>query len=146
VPLVADRNFIPANILRLMSAESRALYQSVSPVNELPEEFSERCEAKAEEELARQVMGWLATQGVTAHRANPRKKSAITLGFPDLWFALPNGFACALELKMPGNKTSDDQNDCIAQMRKEGWWVAVVFSLAEAVAKVKEWRESNNSR
>jgi len=60
-------------------------------------------------------------------------------GFPDLLVMTRDGRAGFMEVKRPGGAVAPRQTACHDELRADGFPVAVVRSVDEALAAVKEW-------
>jgi len=92
----------------------------------------EKFTAKSERELQKLIASYLMQRGIVFCRPAMHKRSTITTGWPDFTFAV-NGQACAIEAKFSGGRLSADQERAIEEMRRNGWKVAVVYSLAGVI-------------
>jgi hypothetical protein len=123
-----QRAMIPEEIRRKMGIDAQTTAEVVAAKTD-----------QLEEEIAQEIISLLMHAGVTTHRANPKRKSSITVGFPDLWFSV-GGLACSFEVKAAWGRLSNEQETCIAQMRKESWRVEVVTSAAHAMSIFYGWK------
>jgi hypothetical protein len=78
--------------------------------------------------LQRDCEQWLQLHGIEYLHISPMGREKK--GWPDLTFAV-NGQAVGVELKTATGKLSEDQEDCHARLRANGWEVAVCRSLGE---------------
>jgi len=97
----------------------------------------EAAEIKCEKILHNLCVKYLQEQhGIKVGHAAMNKKSTFTEGWPDLTFVW-NGRPCAVELKVGTNTTSEVQDACIAQLKANGWHVAIVRSFQELIEFLK---------
>ena len=97
----------------------------------------EAAQVQSEKILHNQCVTCLeAHHGIKVGHAAMNKKSTFTEGWPDLTFVW-NGRPCAVELKVGTNTTSDVQDDCIAQLKANGWRVSIVRSFPEFLEFLK---------
>jgi len=90
-------------------------------------------EAKSEKVLHNLCVTYLQEHhGVKVGHAAMNKKSTFTEGWPDLTLVW-HGRPCAVELKVGTNTTSEVQDACIAQLKANGWHVAIVRSFQELI-------------
>ncbi len=141
------RAAIPAHLLRLMGPADRLRYSrddlraADAPAAALsrppaPDLTGVSVDLYREEiRLQGEILSWLRENGCEPGYARPDRKSTLPLGWPDIFFAAPRtGKACAVEVKTPSGKLSDEQIEKISSMRKAGWVVEVVRSLADVQA------------
>ena len=137
-----NRAPLPAHILARMSRADRARYGSPPPPAAAPRAavpLPDRREAslsdhQEEQRIQGEILGWLRSNGYEPGYSRMDKKSNLPLGWPDIFLAAKNGRAVAVEVKTPAGKTSDDQDERIFSMRRSGWAVEVVRSLADVQA------------
>jgi hypothetical protein len=65
------------------------------------------------------------------------RKTSNNVGTPDFIFAV-RGRAVALEVKLPGRRTTTEQERFLCALIGDGWLAKVVHSLDEARAVVAE--------
>jgi hypothetical protein len=93
------------------------------------------CEA-SHKELLDQIKAWCAINDVICISARMDRKSTLGNGVWDCHF-LRNGYGCALELKIPPDKLSDDQTKYQETLHRCGVPGAVVHDLPSAIQFVK---------
>ena len=133
---------IPAHILARMSAADRARYGSpqmpaAAPhvASPLPDRREVSLTDHAEEQrIQGEILSWLRGAGYEPGYARMDRKSTLPLGWPDIFLASKNGRAVACEVKTPAGRTSPEQDERIFSMRRSGWAVEVVRSLADVQA------------
>src|SRR5262245_25826294 len=81
---------------------------------------------------------WLKSEGIPFLHNRTDKKSHMTKGDPDYCLTLAQR-CCFIEIKVPGNKLSPDQEQRIAYLRSKGNKVVVVYSLEEAITAVQDF-------
>lgn len=96
-----------------------------------------KAEAKSERDIQNQIANWLLLHGVWFTRSAMNKRTTNTLGTPDFLLAV-NGRAIGLEVKFGAGKLRPEQENAITEMGKNGWCVAVVRSLPEAIEFIEE--------
>lgn len=118
---------LPDSFLRCMSAEDRRSYASGQLTLE---EAAAKAAAKSERELQGWLVGWLRIKGfeVLWHRTD--KRSAATIGWPDLTFSV-GGLAVAWEVKLPGEQPTKEQEHLHRRMEENGWIVRVIQSMRD---------------
>ena len=74
-------------------------------------------------------------------QATKAVKSGLKAGIPDLFFPLPNEdyYGLFIELKRPGGKLSDRQEQCLAYLRHVGYQAVVCYSTREAIEAIEEY-------
>lgn len=87
---------------------------------------------RSEKDLHRQIRNLLNLNGIPFCEARMDRKSSITIGWPDITFAV-DGIPVAWELKFLGALSPDQARVKIA-MEKHGWKYRVIRSLVEAQA------------
>lgn len=123
--------FLPANITRCMPAEERKALKV-----ETPEEIGERVAVKLEKDLHDQFRTWCTMKDLEVSRARMDRKSTIEKGFPDFLVVRGMGgfaYACAIEMKRPGESLTIDQEKVIWRMKERGVPVAVCDNLVDAI-------------
>lgn len=73
---------------------------------------------------------------VAGHRL---RQEGMVAGFPDLIVWMPGGRIAFMECKTAKGRLSEAQHREIQQLRKDGFAVAVVRSVDEAMAAVRAW-------
>lgn len=118
-----------------MSPADRKLY---AQGQQTPEEAIARCQAASERQLQGFLVNVLRLRGVAVLWHRTDKKSAATVGWPDLTFAAPRTAfqpgAHAWEVKLPGEVPTSEQILCHCAMIKNGWTVEIVHSVDEGIA------------
>lgn len=71
------------------------------------------------------------------------KRMGVKAGVPDLVLPVPRGgYAGAyIELKVPGNRTTTQQEWWIERLRQQGYFVAVCYGNRQAIEKIMEYLE-----
>ena len=86
----------------------------------------------SESRIQKQIADILTIRGIVFCRSRFDKRTTIAKGWPDFTLAI-NGTPIALEVKGETGKLSDAQKACHEGMKRNGWRVYVVRSIAEAV-------------
>lgn len=128
------RGPIPESIRKLMSPEDRQPLGKAAMTNE---EAQASRMARREKELQENIANLLRQRNIWFARQRMDKRATSTLGQPDFLFAI-NGRAVAFEVKLPGEKLTDDQMRAIVAMTNNGWFFRVVHSEQEAVQRLEE--------
>jgi len=126
---------LPDAVLKRISPEDRKAADLPPPINELVSKAAAKSDAKREKDLQWQIVSWLRLKNVTVLWSATNKRLTITVGTPDILFAI-KGRAVAFECKLPGQKPTEDQERVMNGMIRDGWKVAVIHSLDEARAVV----------
>jgi hypothetical protein len=119
---------LPERFLRLMSKADRALFAPGQLTNA---EAVDKMKAKDERQLQGWLVGLLRLRGIEPLWFRTDKRTAATVGWPDITFAV-EGHAIAWEAKMPGEKPRSEQVAVHCRMIRNGWTVEVVHTLEEA--------------
>ncbi len=131
-----DRASLPDSLLRRVSPSDRQAAGLPCPVSALAAKAVAKAEHKREKALQDQIVNWLRLRGITVIRSRMDRKTTNNRGVADLLFAV-RGQAVAVEVKLPGQKATADQEKFLAILSADGWKVAVVHSLDEARAVVE---------
>lgn len=91
-----------------------------------------RAELKSEKELQEQITGFLERNGTVVIRSRMDKKTSINVGTPDLLFSIRSR-AVGFEVKLPGQKPTEQQRNMMQRMTENGWICRVVESYPQAV-------------
>lgn len=144
---------LPPNILKCMSKADR---DSLGKGGLLPEEALARAEAKSERDLQRLIVNLLMLKGIEPLWHRTDKKSAATIGWPDLTFAVQafapvfdrqgqcydmiTQQAVCWEVKFAKGALSLDQQRMSVRLSTppNGWIVKTITSVDEAIAELKE--------
>jgi hypothetical protein len=126
------KRIIAEKYLRLMSAEDRKQLGGRTW-----EEIVGAGEVHNERKLQGQIVNLLRLRGIEAlwHRSD--KRSAATVGWPDITFAY-YGKAFVWEIKLPERKLRPEQEKMILALKSEPnrWEVRVIHSVDEALAEL----------
>lgn len=123
---------LPENILKRMNKEDRP--KGASGLTAM--EAVRACDMLSEKELSHHVESYLRLQGIVFCKARTDQKSNMTVGWPDITFAI-RGMAVAFELKSKEGKLTEEQVICHRKMKENGWSVYVIREFQEAVAAVR---------
>lgn len=136
---------ITPNILRLMTPEQRA---SLGKAGMTPDESVAKQVAKNERELQTQIVNLLRLRGIEPCWHRTDKKSAATIGWPDITFAvvvtLAGGWVVrtpvAWEVKFGAGELSKEQNQMAIRLQSppNGWRWREIRSVDQALAELKE--------
>lgn len=118
---------LPEHILRLMSPADRA---KMGTAGMTAEEAIAAADARAEKLLQADIAQYLTLLEVEFIQPSMAKKSALPKGWTDFTLAY-RGIPLAIEVKNADGKVKPEQSDCHERLRKCGWLVFVVRSLAE---------------
>jgi hypothetical protein len=131
---------LPEAFLRCMSPEDRKALGQMSA-----EEALVAFTAKSERKLQSQIVNLLRLRGIEVCWHRTDKRSAATVGWPDLTFAVVREadletFPCAYEVKMPGGVLSPEQKQMAVRLQSPpNWWrYRVIRSVDEALKDLKE--------
>lgn len=96
-------------------------------------------QTKSERKLQGQIVNLLRLKGIQVLWHRTDKKSAATVGWPDLTFAVESGLrtiAIGMEVKLPGKKLSTEQQKVAVEMMNppNGWTYHVVTSVDEVLS------------
>lgn len=127
------KGVLPDSVLRKMNPEDR---KTLGKAGITMAEAAAQQEAKRERQLHDQIENWLRLRGITYRHDRMDKRTTCRKGWPDFSFAI-HGRATALEVKRPGEMPTEEQVECMAGLSRDGWSVAVVCSLDEAIHFVK---------
>ncbi len=131
---------VPEAWLKCMSPEDR---KAMGKAGMTAEEAIAKFTAKNERQLQSQIVNLLRLKGIEVCWHRTDKKSAATVGWPDLTFAvLWTGFgtiACAWEIKMPDGKLSEEQTKTAIRMQRgvNNWTYRVIRSVDEALKELR---------
>lgn len=124
---------IPENIRRCMPKDDREDIGKAAMTNE---DAQASLTARKEKQLQENIAALLRLRNIWFMRQRMDRKTTGTLGAPDFIFAV-NGKACAFEVKLPGEKPTDEQVRCHIAMCANGWFVRLVHSEAEAIQQLE---------
>jgi hypothetical protein len=95
-------------------------------------------ELRSERTLQTQLVNLLRLKGIEPLWHRTDKKSAATVGWPDLTFSV-KGIPTLWEVKLPGKKLSDEQQMLRVRLIENGWNYHVVHSVDEALTILKKF-------
>jgi hypothetical protein len=125
-----DGRIIPDKIARLMNADDRRALEV-----KLPEERKLAADAMTEKEMQSLCEQYLSLRGIVYLHLSPMAREKI--GWPDLTFVI-RGVPCAVELKTPCGRVTEDQERMLNRMKYNGWRTAVIRSVETFYAFVRE--------
>ena len=138
---------LPDKVKRLLSAEDR---KALGKAGETTEEALRRAAIKTEKDLQNVIEQWLRMKGFEPIRARMDVPTTNNKGCPDILLAVRHPevvlgggshavFALAIEVKLPGEKLSDDQEQMRARMiyPPNGWRHVIVYSLDDVIEIIK---------
>jgi VRR-NUC domain len=126
---------LPAHILEKMDPRDRA---QLGRAGLTATECAERSAVKSERAEQRLFSSWLSLRGIYFVRPRDDKKSTIRTGHPD-YSLFHSGKVLFVEMKVPGGRLSEEQNECMMQLRKAGFTVVTAYGAAEAIAKTRQF-------
>lgn len=118
---------LPDHVLRCMKPEDRA---KLGKAGVTMKEAVERSDKKAEAELQSDIAQYLRLLEIEFDRPPMNKRSNRPAGWPDFVLAY-KGVPVGLEAKTILGKLSPDQTKRHEAMRRNGWTIVVVRSLAD---------------
>jgi hypothetical protein len=109
----------------------------------LLEAKASKIELNSERELQGQIVNLLRLKGIEVLWHRTDKKSAATVGWPDLTFSLEHGLRsipCLWEIKLPGKKLSEDQTKLMIRLMEppNAWVYKVITSVEEALMELRK--------
>lgn len=116
-----DGRIIPDKIARLMNADDRRALEV-----KLPEERKLAADAMTEKEMQSLCEQYLSQHDIVYMHLSPMAREKV--GWPDLTFVI-RGVPCAVELKTPCGRVTEDQERMLNRMKYNGWRVAVIRSF-----------------
>ncbi len=127
---------LPPSFLKCLSAADR---KSLGKAGMTPEECLSKQEAKTERQLQTQIVNLLRLKGIEPCWHRTDKRSAATVGWPDLTFSIQPG-ATLWEIKLPTGKLSKEQEQMHIRLSTPPncWRVRVIRSVDMALAELKE--------
>ena len=108
------------------------------------EEAFSKFTAKNERQLQSQIVNLLRLKGIEVCWHRTDKKSAATIGWPDLTFSIDLGkycpVPCAWEIKLPEGKLSEEQEKMAIRLQTppNNWYYRVIRSVDEALKELKK--------
>jgi hypothetical protein len=94
-------------------------------------------EAKCERQLQGQIVNILRLRGIEVLWHRTDKKSAATVGWPDLTFATSDHTPCCWEIKLPLGKLSPAQETMRDKLAINGWSWRLIRSVDEALLELR---------
>ncbi len=117
----------------------------------LPEEALAKMEIKRELDLQKQIVGLLRIKGIEPIVSRFGKKTTNNIGTPDIIFAivreveapvfnLLDVVACGWEIKMPGGKSSLEQEQMALRLSvpPNAWRYRIITSFDQALKELRE--------
>lgn len=129
-----DPALIPDRILKLMPQEER---KRLGKAGLTVEEHQERTKAKTEKQLQYNIASLLRQRNLIFNVSRMDRETTGTVGWPDFTFCL-NGRMVCIECKLPGEKPTPEQVNCMAALASQGAFVRVVHSEAEFLKALAE--------
>jgi hypothetical protein len=138
---------LPENILRCMSAKDRRSIGQQSAA-----EAQASADIKSERHLQGMIVNLLRLHGIEVLWHRTDKRSAATVGWPDLTFAAfvdaqcrnrnsdafwPQTIPCCWEVKLPGGKLSPEQVTMRDKLAANGWRWRCICSVDQARLELK---------
>lgn len=99
-------------------------------------ERQEKAGIAQERDLHKLIWNELLRREIFAIHSRMDKRTTNAVGTPDFCMAI-NGRPVAMEVKLPGNTLSDDQEKVRSRMIRNGWLYFVVFSFDEAISAIE---------
>jgi len=128
---------VPEKWLRLMSRADR---RALGKAGLTAAECAARIEARTERALQGQIVALLRLRGIEALWHRTDRRSAATVGWPDITFAVRGRGgvrACAWEVKLNGRLTRE-QSDLARRLVDNGWDWRLIRSVEEASQALEE--------
>ena len=130
---------LPESYLRCMSPEDR---KALGKAGQTRDETLSKAEAKSEKELQRQIVSLLRLKGIEPIVSRMDRRTTNNVGTPDILFAVGGyqgslvgivPFACAIEVKLPGNPLKPQQEDMARRLQTNPnrWTHEVIRSVDE---------------
>lgn len=135
---------LPDKILRLISPEDR---KKLGKAWATAEETLQKAEVKNERALQGLIVNLLRLKNIEPLWHRTDKKSAATIGWPDITFAVNSviehetyAFACVWEVKFGDGQLSDEQKKMAIRLQSPPnyWRYRVIRSVDEAMTELKE--------
>ena len=98
---------------------------------------------RREKALQAQIVSLLRLKGIEPLWHRTDKKSAATVGWPDITFSVEHGLRsipCLWEIKLPGKKLSLDQQTLMIRLMEppNAWAYRVITSVDEALMELRK--------
>lgn len=121
----------PDDFLRRLPAAERA---KLGKAGITFEEALAKQEAKEEKDLQNFIEKLFNLRGVIANRSRMDRKKTDKVGWPDFTCSL-NGFAVAIEVKLPGKKLDTDQIEVRDKMiaAPNNWQYFIAYSVQDVI-------------
>lgn len=134
---------LPENILKHMSKADRA---KLGKGALLASEANAIVLAKKESQVHKEISQWLNLHDIFFFHSRTDRRATTTNGTPDYAFLWPFGLekivhGVAIEVKVGGNKLSDEQEKVMWKMRDNGWVYYVATSLQDMLQKLDYKKE-----
>ena len=126
---------LPDHILEKMDPRDRA---ELGRAGLTATECAERAAVKSERAEQRLFSSWLSLRGIYFVRPRDDKKSTVRAGHPD-YSLFHAGKVLFVEMKVPGGRLSEEQNECALKLTEAGFEVATTYGAAEAIAKTRQF-------
>jgi hypothetical protein len=125
---------IPENYLKWISEGDR---KSLGKAGRTWKECIAKGEAKNERELQGQIVNLLRLRGIEPLWHRTDRRSAATIGWPDITFAY-YGKAIAWEVKLPNGRLSREQDQMLDTLGTvPNWWdIRVIRSVDQALGEL----------
>jgi hypothetical protein len=138
-------NLLPDYFLRCLDPRDR---KKLGKGGITAQEAASRAEIKNERQLQGLIVNLLRLRGIEVLWHRTDKKSAATVGWPDLTFSVPNqngthingwlvAIPCAWEVKLPGENLSDKQDSMWGKLIANGWRLKIIRSVDQALVELK---------
>jgi hypothetical protein len=134
LPMGLNPYALPESFLRCMDKQDRKPMGKAGLT--LVEVFTKE-RAKNERQLQDSIAAYLRLREIPFYQARMDRKTTGKVGWPDFTFPYCGRFV-ALEAKLPGEMPTSEQNGVLLALMKQGAYVKIVHSLAEAVACIRE--------
>lgn len=92
-----------------------------------------------ERELQDQIEQYARLRGCFVLRPAMHKRTTFRKGYPDLTIFGPQSRAVLIEAKCEGNTPDEDQEQCIAELRRSGAAVRVCYNLQDAMEFITDF-------
>lgn len=125
-------DLLPESFLNKMAAADRKLLGRPAL---LASERQAQAGLKLEREIHKLIWNELLRRGIFAIHSRTDKRTTNAVGLPDFCMAI-NGHPVAIEVKLPGEKLTEEQEAVSRRMVQNGWQYFIVYSFEEAIVVI----------